>query len=205
MSSHAYLGRPAIRTAAVALSLVFSATVLLRAGVPAEGNTGRTTEAVQRALERLPYYGVFDFLAFKTEPGTVTLQGFAYRQQLPQEAEQSVKRAPGVDEVVNQVEVLPPSRDDDRIRFALYYGIYQGDFLSRYTPGGPMAAAFGLMSFAQFPGMQPFGVHAVHIVVKNRHVSLFGVVSSRADRTIVDVRARQVTGVLSLDTDVVVQ
>ena len=68
-----------------------------------------------------------------------------------------------------------------------------------------MAAAFGLMSFAQFPGMQPFGVHAVHIVVRNRNVALYGVVSSQADRTIVDVRARQVPGVQSLHTTVMVQ
>ena len=107
MTSHVYRPRAATRAAAAALSLVLAATVLLRASGPVEGSAGRTTEAVQRALERLPYYGVFDFLAFKVERGTVTLQGFAYRPQLPQEAEQAVKRAPGVDEVVNQIEVLP--------------------------------------------------------------------------------------------------
>ena len=30
---------------------------------------------VQKALERLPHYGVFDFLAFGVDRGTVTLFG----------------------------------------------------------------------------------------------------------------------------------
>ena len=99
-----------------------------------------TTLRVQRALERLPYYGVFDFLAFAVDRGTVTLMGFAYRDNLKTDAGAAVKRAPGVDEVANKIEVLPASQDDDRIRWATFYNIYTDDFLSRYAPGGAMRA-----------------------------------------------------------------
>jgi hypothetical protein len=58
-----------------------------------------STARVQRALERLPYYGVFDFLAFGWERGTVTLMGYAYRGSLKTEAEHAVRRVAGVDEV----------------------------------------------------------------------------------------------------------
>src|SRR3990170_2461137 len=64
---------------------------------------------VRRALERLPYYGVFDFLAFGVERGTVTLMGYTYHGSLKSAAERATKRASGVDEVANRLEVLPSS------------------------------------------------------------------------------------------------
>src|SRR5687767_15023912 len=88
--------------------------------------------SVRRALERLPYYGVFDFLAFGVERGTVTLMGYAYRGSLRSEAEQAVRRVAGIDEVANKIEILPASQNDDRIRWTTFYSIYTDDFLSRY-------------------------------------------------------------------------
>src|SRR5437016_4052238 len=77
---------------------------------------GETTMAVGRALHRLPYYGVFDFLAYGVERGTVTLAGYAYRGNLRTDASRAVKKVSGVDEVANQIEVLPASQEDDRTR-----------------------------------------------------------------------------------------
>src|SRR5687767_261099 len=82
---------------------------------------GERTLRVRRALERLPYYGVFDFLAFKVDRGTVTLLGYAYRGGLKSDAETAVKRVAGVDEVANKIETLPASQNDDRIRWATFY------------------------------------------------------------------------------------
>ena len=62
---------------------------------------------MQRALERLPYYGVFDFMAFGVDRGTVTLTGYTYHGSLKSAAEKATKRASGVDEVANRLEVLP--------------------------------------------------------------------------------------------------
>ena len=95
-----------------------------------------TTRSVRRALERLPYYGVFDFMAFGVDRGTVTLMGYTYHGSLKSAAERATKRASGVDEVANKLEVLPPSPFDDRIRWATFYKIYTDSSLSRYAPGG---------------------------------------------------------------------
>ena len=163
-----------------------------------------TTVRVRRALGRLPYYGVFDFLAFGTDRGTVTLVGTAYRANLKSDADQAVKRIPGVDEVANKIEILPASQNDDRIRWAAFYNIYTDDFLSRYAPGGAMSARYETLQFARFPGMQPFGTYPIHIIVKNGRMTLMGVVDNDVDRQLAGVRAREVTGVFGVENELVV-
>jgi hyperosmotically inducible protein len=174
------------------------------AGAQSRSDEGRI-EGIRRALTRLPYYGVFDFLAFKYEKGTVTLMGYAYAPRLREDAEAAVKRAAGVDTVVNEVETLPASLNDDRIRRDTFAAIYTDDFLSRYAPGGAMAARYELLQFTRFPGMQPFGNYAIHIVVRNGRTMLVGVVDSESDRLLAGVRAREVSGVFAVDNDLVVR
>jgi hyperosmotically inducible periplasmic protein len=161
-------------------------------------------EAIRRALTRLPYYGVFDFLAFKYERGTVTLLGYAYAPRLKEDAEAAVKRAPGVDTVVNEIETLPTSLNDDRIRRDTFAAIYTDDFLSRYAPGGAMQARYDAIQFSRWPGMQPFGTYPMHIVVKGGRVTLVGVVDNASDKQIAEVRARQVTGVFGVENELLV-
>src|SRR5215468_2597462 len=97
-----------------------------------------TARSVRRMLERLPYYGVFDFIVFRIDRGTVYLAGYSYQGNLKTDAERAVRRTSGVDEVANKIEDLPASPNDDRIRWATFYRIYSDDFLSRYAPGGPL-------------------------------------------------------------------
>jgi hypothetical protein len=164
-----------------------------------------TARSVQRSLERLPYYGVFDFLAFNVERGVVTLTGYAYHGSLRHSAEIVTKRTPGVDEVANRVELLPASQNDDRIRWATFYRIYTDAFLSRYAPGGPDQIRREIYDSRRFPGMhQPLGGYAIHIVVKNGHTTLFGVVDNEGDKQIAEVRAREVSGVFSVENELVV-
>ena len=184
---------------------------LADAGVTASMQTSlvaakETTFEVRRALQRLPYYGVFDFLAFSVDRGTVTLMGYAYRPRLKVEVEQAVKRISGVDEVANKIEILPASQNDDRIRWAAFYSIYTDDFLSRYAPGGPTGARYALEqhAFSHFPGMEPFGNYPIQIIVKSGRIVLLGMVNNDADKTIAGVRARQVTGVFGVDNDLAV-
>ena len=165
----------------------------------------QTTESVRRALERLPYYGVFDFLAFQVDRGTVTLTGYAYRGSLKSDAEAAVKRVSGVDEVANKIELLPAAQNDDRIRWATFYNIYTDDFLSRYAPGGPMAARYDALQFARFPGMQPFGTYPIHIIVKGGRTTLVGIVDTESDKTVAGFKAREVPQVLGVDNDLVVK
>jgi hyperosmotically inducible protein len=163
-----------------------------------------TVRSVRRMLERLPYYGVFDFMAFGVDRGTVTLVGYSFEGRLKADAEMAAKRASGVVEVANQIEVLPTSQNDDRIRWATYYRIYTDDFLSRYAPGGPSDVLRELRDERHFPGMQPVGIYAIHIIVKNGRTMLLGVVDSAADRQIAEVRAREVPGVFGVDNGLTV-
>jgi hyperosmotically inducible periplasmic protein len=163
-----------------------------------------TVRSVRRMLERLPYYGVFDYIVFRVDRGTVYLAGYSFEGRLKADADMAAKRASGVNEVANTIEVLPASQNDDRIRWATFYRIYTDDFLSRYAPGGEQAVLRELQDERQFPGMQPVGVYPIHIIVKGGRTMLLGVVDSAADRQIAEVRAREVTGVFEVDNGLTV-
>jgi hyperosmotically inducible protein len=169
---------------------------------------GDTVEEIRRALLQLPYYGVFDFLAFGYDDETVTLAGYAYRATLKRHAEQAVRRVAGVDAVNNRVEALPVSFVDDDLRWRAYYAIYRDAFLSQYAPGGgelwgrrspsrdpgPMTGGPG-----RFLGLEPAGDYPVHIIVKGGRILLLGAVASERDRTIAATRAREVPGAFDID------
>jgi hyperosmotically inducible periplasmic protein len=163
-----------------------------------------TVRSVRRALERLPYYGVFDYIVFRVDRGTVFLAGYSFQGRLSADAEAVTKRASGVDTVVNKIEALPTSPNDDRIRWETFYRIYTDDFLSRYAPGGPHDVLRELRDERRFPGMQPVGVYPIHIVVKNGRTMLLGVVDNASDRQIAEVRAREVTGVFEVENGLTV-
>ena len=158
-----------------------------------------TVMSVRRMLERLPYYGVFDYIVFRIDRGTVYLAGYTFEGRLKMDAETAAKRASGVDEVVNKIEVLPASQNDDRIRWATFYRIYTDAFLSRYAPAGGGEVWREIRDEWNFPGMQPVGIYGIHIIVKNGRTILLGVVDSAADRQIAEVRAREVTGVFEVE------
>jgi hyperosmotically inducible periplasmic protein len=174
---------------------------------------GSTVDDIRHELLQLPYYGVFDFLAFNYNKGTVTLMGFAYRPTLKTDAARAVKRAPGVDNVVDKIEELPVSLSDDDIRWKTYYKIYGDPFLSRYHPGGGMLWGhnhqFGrglrAMGPAAFPGYEPAGDYPIHIIVKNGRIALYGVVDSEADKNVAGIRAHEVPGAFGVDNFLVVE
>jgi hyperosmotically inducible periplasmic protein len=163
-----------------------------------------TIARVQKALERLPYYGVFDFLAFGVERGTVTLVGYAYRGSLKTESVQAVKRVRGVDEVVDRIEILPSSSLDESIRLATFASLYGDDHFSRYIPGGSVTVRYDVNLFTRFPNMQPVGMYPIHIIVKNLRTILLGTVDTDLDRTVASTRARTVPGALNVDVEVMV-
>jgi hyperosmotically inducible protein len=170
-------------------------------------------EGIRRELLQLPYYGVFDFLSFKYDKGTVTLMGLAAHPSLKSDAERAVKRVANVDQVVDQVEVLPVSQSDDSLRWRIYYAIYRDPFLARYAPGGAFLWGHrhpfpggGLLAFgpSMFPGTEPAGDYPIHIIVRNGHVQLLGVVDSESDKTVARMRAGQVPGSFGVDNELVV-
>jgi hyperosmotically inducible protein len=163
-----------------------------------------TVRSVQRNLERLPYYGVFDYIVFRVDRGIVYLAGYSFEGRLKADAETAAKRVRGVIEVSNKIEVLPTSQNDDRIRWATFYRIYTDDFLSRYAPGGVGRVLRELRDERQFPGMQPIGRYPIHIIVKGGRTMLLGVVDNTSDRQLAEVRAREVTGVFRVENSLTV-
>ena len=169
-----------------ALLLAVSLVLATWAGAQDNRETGalspkgvdRIVREVHHELVMLPFYGVFDNLAYKVDPdGTVTLLGQVARPTLKSDAENSVKRIEGVEKVVNNIEVLPTSFNDDRIRRATYRAIYGNNVLSQY---------------------QLRAVPPIHIIVKNGNVTLEGAVARQMDKQIAEVQAKSVSGVFSV-------
>lgn len=163
-----------------------------------------TVMKVRRALERLPYYGVFDFLAFNVKDRVVTLQGFAHRPALKREAGDMVRKATGL-EIANQIEVLPTSQFDDALRWDAYQRIYDDDLASRYVSGGSMTIRYEALNLLRFPDMEPYGTYPVHIVVKNRKLLLVGVVDNEFDKKSLLIRAGSVPHHLGIEDAVMVR
>jgi hyperosmotically inducible protein len=137
----------------------------------------RITKEVRHELLMLPWFGVFDNIAFKVDGSTVTLLGQVVRPSLKSDAENAVKHIEGVEKVDNQIEVLPTSPMDDRLRMELYRAIYGYPALEKYALG------------VQKP---------IRIIVKSGHVTLEGVVDSEADKNLAGLRANGVPGIFSV-------
>lgn len=158
---------------------------------------------VRNDIVRLPQYGVFDDIYFGIKGSTVILSGEASRPVLKSSAENVVKKIKGVERVENNIEVLPVSPNDDRIRAAVYRRIYGYPALQRYTSNrGPTARWRSLtartMGITNDP---PIGYHAIHIIVKNGNVTLKGVVDNSSDAAMAEMMANTTPGVFSVTND----
>lgn len=142
----------------------------------------RIVREVRHELLMLPYYGVFDDLEYRVDDHTVILQGYVISEHstTKDEAEKAVEKIEGVDKVVNNIEVLPPSPMDDGLRAQLYRKIYG------YGP---------LFKYANL------AIPPIHIVVKNGRVTLKGVVDNDTDKNLVGMLANQVPGVFEVTND----
>jgi len=166
----------------------------------------RMAAAIYKQIVTLPQYGVFDDIHFAIKgDGTVILRGEASRPTLKSSAENVVKKIEGVRQVINEIEVLPVSQNDDRIRALTYAKIYGNQWLSRYTNnrgGGryisPSRAAIGITNDP------PVGWHAIHIIVKNGNIRLVGVVDTSGDLAMAEMQARQVPGAFDVENDLIV-
>ncbi|HUE05731.1 MAG TPA: BON domain-containing protein [Bryobacteraceae bacterium] len=152
------------------------------AGSPTES---RIAQQVRHQLVMLPYYGVFDDLAFRVEGSTVTLLGAVVRPTLKSDAGNAVKRIEGVTQVINEIKVLPVSPMDDQIRRAVYRAIYGDPALS---------TRYGFRA-----------VPSIHIIVENGHVTLEGVVANEMDKNLCNLRANGVPNVFSVTNNLRVE
>ncbi|QQS32581.1 MAG: BON domain-containing protein [Acidobacteriota bacterium] len=144
-------------------------------------NSGRTVEQeVARQLRLLSNYNVFDYIDYRVENGVVTLSGWTNSLGTKYYIERALKRQDGITAVVNNIEELPPSRIDDRIRIAT---------LRTFAERGPAR---------YFSGLHP----DVRITVKNGNIILNGVVSNVSDRDVLNILANSVPGVFSVTNNI---
>jgi hyperosmotically inducible protein len=147
---------------------------------PSTRGQERITKEVRHELLMLPWFGVFDNIAYKVDGANVTLLGQVTRPSLKSDAGNAVKHIEGVEKVDNQIEVLPPSPMDDRIRLQLFQAIYGYPALQKYALG------------VQKP---------IRIIVKNGRVSLEGVVDNEADKNLAGLRANSVPGIFAVNNN----
>jgi hyperosmotically inducible protein len=172
--------------------LVFASAVASKAfgamarNATPQASTAHIIKEVRHELATLPYYGVFDWLQFQVQPdNTVVLSGQVVRSATKSDAEARVKDIDGVSKVVNQIEVLPLSPQDDRLRVALYRAIYNWDSpLFRYAIQA---------------------VPPIHIIVDHGRATLKGVVASKGDAQIAYMRARSVPGLFDVKNELQVE
>ena len=139
---------------------------------------------MRRELVSLPFYSLFDHFAFRVDGYTVTLLGKVSRPTLKSDAENVVKRIEGVEKVVNQIDVLPLSPNDDKLRLALYRAIYGHSAL------------------------QTLAIRAVppiHVIVENGNVTLEGIVANEMQKNIAGIQANGVSGVFSVKNNLRVE
>ena len=160
-----------------ALTVILCAPAFLVAQPQNSPAYQRLVKEVRHELVMLPYLGVFDNLEYKVDGSTVTLVGQVTRPTLKSDAESVVKKIEGVEKVDNQIEVLPLSPDDDRIRRAVYMAVARSPQLDRY--------------FMQ-------AVAPIRIIVKNGNVTLEGVVGDKGDSDMANITAKGVSGAFSV-------
>lgn len=146
------------------------------------GNTA-LEQQIFKKLIALPYYGVFDHIAYQVNGGTVTLYGKVISLGTKRDAANAVKRIPGVVDVVNNIEELPPSSFDNQIRYSV------------------------LRTFINSAGLWPYLREpnpSVRIIVENGHVTLEGYVNNRGTANTMNILANGVNGVFSVTNNLIV-
>src|SRR4051812_20290463 len=140
-------------------------------------NQQQIMKQVRHELVTLPYYGVFDNLAYKVDGNTVTLYGQVVQPATRADAARRVAHIQGVAQVINNIEVLPPSSFDDALRYQTYRTVFSSGGLYRYAMGGNPS---------------------VHIIVNHGHVALEGVVANKGDKQLAYIAASGVRGAFSV-------
>lgn len=143
---------------------------------------GHIAKEVRHELLMLPYYSLFDDLEYSVQGRTVTLSGYVTSEHAgtKNEAENVVKRIEGVDKVINNIKILPPSPMDQEARERVYRALNNAGSLSRY-----------------FWEAAP----SIHIIVDGQRVILKGFVNSEGDKNLATITAKGVPDVFSVTNE----
>jgi hyperosmotically inducible periplasmic protein len=148
--------------------------------VPTENTVeARIAKEVRHEILMLPWYSLFDDLEFTVQGRMVTLSGFVTSEHATtkSDAENVVKHIEGVDKVINNIKILPPSLLDTKVREQAYAALTRTGGLSRY-----------------FWEAAP----SIHIIVQNQRVTLAGFVDSEGDKNLATIAANGVPGVFQV-------
>jgi hyperosmotically inducible periplasmic protein len=166
------------------LALAAAALIASSAVVAAPKTVNETEQSyeqvakkVRHELVTLPYFGIFDNLAYKVEGNSVTLYGQVVRPSTRKDAERRVAKIKGVEQVINRIEVLPLSSFDDSVRSSTYRALQRTGGLYRYLMGANPS---------------------IHIVVNRGHLTLEGVVANKADKNLAYIVASGVSGAFTV-------
>jgi hyperosmotically inducible protein len=171
------------------IALTFAILAVSFVTVNAQDYSGvKSTQTLERKVFKkilsLPYYGVFDHIAFKVDGSTVTLYGKVNSLGTKRDAAQAVKRISGVETVINNIDELPPSGFDNTIR--------RETIRSFARNGG------SLYRYLQEPNP------SMRIIVENGHITLEGYVSNKSDSNLANILANGVSGVFSVKNNLIV-
>ena len=155
-------------------------------------------------------YTAFDWITAHYNRGTMTLQGFTRTRQLKEQAEKAARQARGIDEIVNQIEVLPALAGDDDLRIRAYIAIFSSSALERYSPTGQLTAgAISELQDAARVGLDGVtvgrGPHSIHIIVNASRILLLGAVRASGDKQIAEATLRSIPGVLGVTNQLIVE
>ena len=198
-------------TIAAPAAFAQSASPVPTAGSSSQEDTMRIVGEVQKKLAGLSTQSVFDWLTFDIKGGVLTLNGYASRPVLKDDAGRAVKKIEGITSVDNQIKVLPYSPMDDRIRAEVYNRVYTQPALRKYNANqGSLGRAIGpgngiALAAGGITNTPPLGFHAIHIIVNNGHVTLYGVVLNKSDAQIAGIQANQAPGAFSVTNNLIVQ
>jgi len=159
-----------------ALGRIAVAALLLTGGAMAKTNKSaggpqtdqQIAESVRHEIAMYPQYSVFDDLGFNVVNGQVTLSGDVTQPVEKNDLGRAVAKLPGVTSVTNNINVLPLSDFDNRLR------------------GQIARAIFGAPNLSQYANMP---MPSIHIIVNNGHVTLVGTVASEMDKEVAGIRA----------------
>jgi hyperosmotically inducible periplasmic protein len=143
-------------------------------------NETRIAKELRHELLMIPYYTLFDDLGFTVRGNNVELTGSVNNGALIGEAEAAAKRVEGVEKVTNNIKMLAPLPQDERIRREAARTIFSTDGLSRY-------------SWEAAP--------SIHIIVDHSKIRLIGYVMNQTDKNLAGIAANQVPGVFSVQND----
>jgi osmotically-inducible protein OsmY len=151
-------------------------TVISEIEIPPAESDQQLAEEIVKAMQRYPYYTVFDYLDGRINGGVVTLMGkVTPERDKAGELFERVAKIPGVQDVQNRIETLTPSSGDDNLRRVIARAIFRSAHFQRFsTQPNP-----------------PF-----HIIVDKSVVTLIGYVQGEIERREMEQIVRHTQGVL---------